>query len=401
MRTDHIRALTGIRFFAALWVVCYHVNKYHRTFIENHFSGWLYDAVRPLVGNGLRGVDLFFMLSGYVLALNYLNSMGPRFSPRSAVRFIWLRLARIWPLFMLILVVGGSLIWIRGHLWDSAPLSVLTPSMFFQQMFLVQIWDQPSIGGSSWSGPAWSLSAEWLAYLLFPLLVLIVFRLRKSLPTWAMFVAVVVVAFPLYYTVAIAHHSFAGPYSWAIRIVFEFTAGMVLCAALSRVRPSERQRRLAGYAAIALVLAMVGWLEMTGHVLRPWKGILIIFAFLPLIGLLAIGRGPLNRFLATPTLVLGGEISYGVYLWHSPMLYAFRDFFTYSRFHLDTTARFYAELAWIPCIVAMAWFTFRFFEEPSREFMRGLLNRFPTLTAPVRPVTAPEETDPDRSAAGR
>lgn len=395
MRTAHLPALTGLRFFAALWVVLYHSTRYNLDVLAEHHPALL-ELVQPVALQGFRGVDLFFMLSGFVLALNYLDQMGPRLTWSSTARFLWLRLARIWPLYVAVLLLAGALIALRARLWDSAPSGKLEPVAFLEQLFMVQLWHRSDTAGSSWSGPAWSLSAEWLAYLLFPLLVLAVLRLQRRLRVRALFVASLAAMGPLM-VAGLLNRGFGVEYAWLLRILCEFVAGMLLCAAISRLRLTARQRRTAGVLAIALLVALVGWYYVAFHAGHQWWSGFAILAFLPLIGFLAVGHGPLTSLLATRALVLGGGLSYGLYLLHSPMLYLFRDATRYSRLHLDPLPRYYAELCWIPVIVLLAWATFRFLEEPARRTLRGMLDH------PFSPVAAPligPEDGPARVVAG-
>ena len=78
---DRLPSLTGLRFWAALLVVSYHLH--HR--IGAVPGSWL-------VEYGRTGVTFFFVLSGFVLAWNYLDERTP------VAVFAWRRFARIWPL---------------------------------------------------------------------------------------------------------------------------------------------------------------------------------------------------------------------------------------------------------------------------------------------------------------
>ena len=162
MRSQHIRALTGVRFFAALWVVIYHIARHNQALLVEHHTEAHY-LVYPVTSAGVRGVDLFFILSGFVLALNYMDRMGARLEVRTALRFLWLRLARIWPLYMLVIVAAGLLRIVRSELWGSAGTNPVTWTNLLRQALMVQQWFPPDRGPNSWVGPAWSLSAEWLA----------------------------------------------------------------------------------------------------------------------------------------------------------------------------------------------------------------------------------------------
>ncbi|MGH3563576.1 MAG: acyltransferase family protein, partial [Mycobacterium sp.] len=167
MRTGEIKALTGLRIVAAVWVVLFHFRPLLRQ-AAPEFS----DALAPVLNCGAQGVDLFFILSGFVLTWNYLDRMGLSWSVRATVHFLWLRLARVWPIYLVTLHLAA--LWVVftlhvGHV-PSQDVSQLTATSYVRQILLVQLWFQPYFDGSSWDGPAWSISAEWLAYLLFGLL---------------------------------------------------------------------------------------------------------------------------------------------------------------------------------------------------------------------------------------
>lgn len=381
MRTEHIRALTGLRFFAALWVVCFHSFNHGRGVFEVRFPD-TFPRVQAITDVGLLGVDLFFMLSGFVLALNYLDQLGPRWRWDRIGRFLWLRLARIWPLYVTVLLLAGMVIVVRHHAWGTIGLRKITPRFFLEQLLMVQQWLTPE--WDSWSGPAWSLSAEWLAYLLFPALALVVLRLRPRLRARSLFVAAFLAMVPIFVHVA-AHHSLDRR-AWSLRIICEFVAGMLLCAAVSRLELTARQRSVAGWGAIGTVLVGLVGLELVWTSDRPWLGLFVVALFLPLLGFLAVGTGPLPRLLSTKALVLGGGISYALYLVHMPMLDLYRDLLL-REYGVDRWPAQLAELAFIPVIVLAAWVLYRFVEEPARRAMRRMLDhQFPPTREPLVPA---------------
>jgi peptidoglycan/LPS O-acetylase OafA/YrhL len=172
---------------------------------------------------------------------------------------------------------------------------------------------------------------------------------------------------------------------WIPRILCEFVTGMLLCAGLSRLDLTPRARRLAGLGAIVTAVAVVGWLYVVRATeIAAVNSFFVVVLFVPLIAFLAVGTGPLNSFLSTRAVVLGGGLSYALYLVHSPMLYLFRDVTHYTgALYLDPLPRYYAELAFIPVIVLVAWLLYRFFEEPVRKLMRRALG--PSAMGPDRP----------------
>ena len=90
-----LRALTTLRFFAALWVVLYTAWEHLNVGFEP-----------TLVSKGYLGVEVFFVLSGFILSHVYLEAAGEkRFSYRG---FLWARIARVYPLHLATLIgVGG------------------------------------------------------------------------------------------------------------------------------------------------------------------------------------------------------------------------------------------------------------------------------------------------------
>jgi len=383
MRSQHIRALTGVRFFAALWVVVYHCTRHNGLLLANNHPE-LRALAYPITSAGVRGVDLFFMLSGFVLALNYMDRLGGRLELRPTLRFLWLRLARIWPLYMLVIVGAGLLRLIRHDLWDSAGTNPITWTNLLRQALMVQQWFPPPRGPNSWVGPAWSLSAEWLAYLMFPVIVLVVARCHHRMRARTLLVFAGLTMVPL--VVGIVVQGDMGGSVWILRILCEFTTGMLLCAAASRLRLTPRVRRAAGVGAWLSVAAVVAWLyavRLLGGDFELSASVVVLFA--PLIFFLAIGTGSLHNVLASRALVLGGGLSYALYLVHSPMLNLFRDVTEFTGvFYLEPLMRVYAELMFIPVMVLVAYLLYRFFEEPVRKLMRGMLDiQFSRVRGPV------------------
>lgn len=157
---NHLYSLTVLRFFAAFIVFGFHFFS----FPEEHL------LLRKIFSQGFLGVDFFFILSGFVLAYSYFESitLHNNFTTR---KFLINRFARIAPVYYLALFFSipallnmaralSSLD--RFLVWTTLPLS-LTFTQSFTSLYITQ---------GYWNIPSWSLSVEFFFYCLFPLLSL-------------------------------------------------------------------------------------------------------------------------------------------------------------------------------------------------------------------------------------
>ena len=315
VRTGEIKALTGLRIVAAVWVVLFHF----RPLLRDAVPGFR-DALSPVLNCGAQGVDLFFILSGFVLTWNYLDRMGGSWSTRATVHFLWLRLARVWPVYLVTLHLAA--LWVIftlhvGHVpWQDLPR--FNAISYVRQVLLVQLWFQPFFDNSSWDGPAWSISAEWLAYLLFGVLILVIFRLVYATRARTLVWLAVAATLPPVMLLLVSGQ-FYTPWSWLPRIVMQFTAGALVAAAVTRLRPSDRGRRGAGYVSVLLIAGVVGLLYLLDahplHGLADTAGLVDVL-FVPLVMTLAIGTGSLPALLSTRVMVYGGQVSFCLYMVH-------------------------------------------------------------------------------------
>src|SRR3569833_2961374 len=152
-------ALTGIRGIAAWFVVLFHMRLAMTLLLP--------PAGIAVLGKGYLADDLFFMLSGFVLWLNY----GARFAQggrAEAPRFWWMRFARVWPLLAAVLVglaLFAAVLLATGRDASHYPFAELP-----LHVLLVQNWGFTH--ALTWNDPAWSISTALGAYIVFPFVVL-------------------------------------------------------------------------------------------------------------------------------------------------------------------------------------------------------------------------------------
>ena len=368
-----IRALTGLRIVAALWVVLFH----YRPLIWEA-SPRLKDDLAPLFDAGAQGVDLFFILSGFVLTWNYLDRMGPNWSARATLHFLWLRLSRVWPVYLVTMHLAALWIIFTLHVGvvPSPDADKLTAVSYVRQLFMVQLWYEPFFDRTSWDGPAWSISAEWLAYLLFGGLVIVIFRIAavsraRTLFALAFFAAlpptVLLLGSGLLYT----------PWSWLPRIVAQFIAGALACAAVRRLRLGDGGRRAAGYVSVLLVVTLVAVLYF--YDAHPVAGMvdpggLVGLLFMPLVVTLAVGVGVLPTLLSTRLLVYGGQISFSLYMIHEPVHTAWNWAVQQYAIVMPKSVAKLAVVGLIAAAIAAAMLLYHVVEEPARCWMRRMVD---------------------------
>ena len=400
-----IRQLTGIRFVAAFWVLLYHLQD-PLSRIGVMSIPVLNDTIRV----GRLGVDLFFALSGFIITHTYLTRMGKKISGRGSLEFWWLRLARIYPVHFVMLNVAGlavvAQVWLTGVSKDRPWLN---PIDYLRNLFLVQEWGPHPDRG--WNVVAWSLSMEWLAYLIFPALVLVLYALHKRVSTPLLVVAWLVVITPLLWRGSLT----IDPYYtdlWGsiIRVMSEFTAGAITYLIVLRLipdgatEPKPRVERLATTVSVAMPLLVIAGAVFLGswetaqspltlndpdaEPLPPYFHLWLVPPLIVWIGALALSRHGQAKWLGTDKIVLGGVISYSLYMTHLVWFSTWRA--VMNQIGLES-GPLYAVAVIVAIVGAfvIAYFMWRIVEEPCRKFMRKMVG--------VKAI-APEESTADPSA---
>lgn len=384
-----VRALTGLRLVAALWVVLFH----WQSIPQPEYAG-LTDLLSPVGRSGYLGVELFFVVSGFVITWTYLDALGPRLQLRAAGRFLWARVCRVWPAYALVTVLFGW--WLtaeRERVGPGADIAFQTtqPSLetgsWVAQLLLVQQWTEPFSDGISFVGPVWSVSAEMLAYLAFPLLALLLHRLR-ALPRWLLWALAVGCLVPVaWHALAVGAPYF--PFSWLVRLAGGFAAGALVCLA---VRRTPRTPFVAGVArlvaTVTLLQLLLGLLWTDG--LAGDRRAAVVVLFPVLVGALALSEKGPARVLSGPVAVVGGRASYSIYLVHVPL---FELYWVKQQQHAGIAPGGPYNGAAAPALIVLAivagYLLWRLVEEPARRALRGLLDPpAPRPAAGRRPAAA-------------
>lgn len=400
-----IRQLTGIRFVAAAWVLLYHLQGPLGA-IGVMSIPVLSDTIRV----GRLGVDLFFALSGFILTYTYMTRLGPRMTGKGSIDFWWLRLARVYPVHFVMLNVAGLAVIAQAIVTgQSKDHPWLNPFDYAKNLLLVQEWGPHPDRG--WNVVAWSLSMEWLAYIVFPFLVLLLFVLHKKVKTPVLLLAWVLILVPLLWRGSLT----VDPYYtdlWGsvIRVLTEFTAGALTYVIVDRfLEPgttdaAPRVERLATTISVAMPILIIAGATFLGRwsgaqtaatlndpdaePVPPFFHLWLVPLLIVWIGSLALSRRGQAKWLSADKVVLGGVISYSLYMTHLVWFGVWRA--AMSAIHLSSGPLYAVSIVLAICIAfVIAYFMWRIVEEPCRKWMRKL--------AGARPV-APEESTADPSA---
>ena len=288
-------ALDGLRAVAVCMVAAYHVDKSYLP------GGWI-------------GVDVFFVLSGYLITSILLGELQAQGS-LSFRNFYIRRVLRLVPAFWCLLAFVTITAPLRSHPKLTLEAVAASGAYVMNWTRAFQICPQDILGHT------WSLAIEEQYYLLWPLLLLSIYRRRPALWLGTMIVALL---------------------TWRCILVFRGTSpvriytgfdthcdGLLLGSLLALLPPSASfAKRAAQTCALpCVVLALLAAsCEMQSRSAQT-LGYLLVAALTTWLIVAARSRGPLQLCLSVPPIVYTGRISYGLYLWHYPMIALANDRF--------------------------------------------------------------------------
>jgi peptidoglycan/LPS O-acetylase OafA/YrhL len=354
-----LKPLTSLRFLAAFWVLLYHFKDH----LGLDLGQW------GLAAHGYLGVDLFFTLSGFILAHVYLTSLEDgRFGYGG---FLKNRLARVYPMHlaalaaMIVLFVGATALGAGVAAADAFKWSDLPA-----HLLMVHAWGSTAAVG--WNFPSWSISAEWAAYLLFPLIAGLVLKARHSALMAAGALTLCLVSFValdnLHHVLPWVGRDFSQMTAQigALRILPSFLFGVALYA-FGRATPAPKSW------AWPLVLVSAGWIALVLTV-GMWPG-LVWFGFAGVLyGLAETARHQIDAPMSGRVFVFLGAASYALYMIHLPIDIVW--FHALERFGVTETSDLALRVAalagvFIVSIIASI-FAYLWIEEPARNWIRKL-----------------------------
>jgi peptidoglycan/LPS O-acetylase OafA/YrhL len=279
-RPQFLDALHGLRGLLAAWVLIYHVSP-----------------TLPGAAHGYLAVDVFFVLSGYVLMHTHVRDMA-MVSWRRSAAFLVRRFWRTVPLHAACLVLTIALFYfLRSSFPDRAAL--------LESALLLEGWAAPGIGLNV---PIWSLGVEWLGYLAFPLMLALAIRIDSVTKLYSMIAAILAIELiSLWVSSGQATSNGVQGLNAVIRMAGGFSIGCFLWRAHSAVQTITTGSDTLTMVGVAVTVALLSAVSF------PETAI----AFLIVVVQAAARPGQWTRkILGHPVALFLGRISFALYLSH-------------------------------------------------------------------------------------
>ena len=330
----------------------------------------LYHLWPGTVRGGFVGVDVFFVISGYLITGHLLRDAAASGTVR--LSHFWVRRARrLLPASLLVLAaVAVATLLVVPLSQRAAFLHEVLASTFYVENWSLAAASVDYLAADNAATPVqhyWSLGVEEQFYVVVPLLVLLLARICRARRAVVLTVLAVLAAVSLGWCVRQTGDLPGVAYFSTLTRAWELLAGGLLAAAA--VVAPRWIRQVLGWAGLAAVLAAV--VTYTGSTVFPG-----VAALLPVLGAVALiaaaDAGPLALVARLRPVTWVGDVSYAIYLWHWPLVVLVPAATGEALGRLD-------RLGILVTTLVLAWISTRFVEEPLRQLPRTLEGRRPVL----------------------
>jgi peptidoglycan/LPS O-acetylase OafA/YrhL len=367
-----IRSLVGVRAFAAVLVVAFHL---HVTLTQ--LAPGAEPGVKVLNVAADRAVDFFFMLSGFIITERYLVDLAKP-SWHRIRHFLILRFARIWPVHATVVVAFLVWDWL-SHRLGSQGLSDVDVGASNTLLNILMLHQVPP--GTPINLPAWSIGVEFGAYLLFPIAAMVLIRFRTAIAAFGAAAFVLVAGALLVVRLASTLEPDAAYYAipWS-RAVLGFIGGCLLNIGWRALRTRQYGSGWDVVILIATPAAAVAALladRLTGF-----------FLTFPLVGLLVLASagatGHIGRVFGSRPVAWCGRLSFSLYMTHFLVILVANPVLSrVGAASFGAPVRTLLGLVVVVIIAVAAVATYFGLEEPARRAIRRWERAGEVSTAPV------------------
>ncbi|HUB62566.1 MAG TPA: acyltransferase [Puia sp.] len=369
VKSGYLSNLTPLRGIAAILVAVFHFEMAIARFVPM--------ATTMFFEKSYLMVDLFFVLSGFIMLHVYGRAFDRVLRGGQVRHFLVARFARTYPLHLFSLLL---LVVIVRYLtdWGNPPIVLEQPREILPNVFLLQAFGVCHI--YNWNIPSWSISAEWGAYLVFPFLALWISRQRRLAPVlltvgviaaWCCIMFVLPRKNPLNPAIPVPHNlNTTFDYGW-LRGIAGFSAGMIM---YQLYRLAGIERVMGGDAASVLILLLVA-----AGLHFAINDALVVVLFAALVLNFALNDGVLHRICNNRLLQYLGNISYSIYLMQIFLQEPFEHGMRLPGVTGNARGRFYIDfwpglgycVVYLVLLVGIATMTYYLIERPCRKWINA------------------------------
>ncbi len=376
-KVHYLSSLTTLRGLAALLVILLHFNIF--CFALAPWDGHLDQFIQ----RGYLWVDLFFLLSGFIMMHVYAESFNDGIW-KNFKKFMRARFARIYPLHLFsFLSMVAFFFWYRANY-------VLYPNDYLYKFNVHTIWANLLLVHSmglykiiSWNTPSWSISVEWWMYVVFPFLLIPFRKITNWKRIFIFFSVVTGYLFIIYYLYPISSltngaldpslkYKLDVTYDFGFfRCFFGFLFGMLIYD-LYRIDFGRHYLNKNSSWILAMLFTVTVMTLATSDFIP-----ILAFAAIILTSVYAEG-GFSQRFLNLKPLIYLGDISYSLYLMHLPIMYFLLNYL--KKFPSIKMADIGWAAAWLYAsiylliVILVSTLTYRFVEVPMRNKINNRSN---------------------------
>lgn len=344
-----LNSLTSLRFFFAFVVFLSHL-----TFVKTDLA-WYNYLKNNVFFEGYLGVGFFFILSGFVLALNYEKKVidNPNFDKK---KFYIARIARIYPLHALTFCVMLPFVIInvwQGYFhWDIAGAN----------LFLLQSYIPVKDFYFSINNVSWSISTELFFYLMFPFYVIWLHKFPKLKYILLLIIPIIIFAEPYFRTNMKLEKAIF--YINPIVRSFDFILGIITCQIYKKIKDTPINFSRGTLIEIAAITVLAIFFYFHNDVARAFR--YGIYYWIPMVGIVlifALQKGFFSRILQHKTLVYLGEISFAFYMIHMIVI-------KYGNQYLPRINDFHKIGIYFVIALILSALTFEYFEKPVAKWIK-------------------------------
>ena len=345
---QHFNILDGLRGIAALAVVIF------------HFMEWAYtDFSKNFIAHGFLAVDFFFCLSGFVIGYAY----DDRIAKMGVLEFFKSRIIRLHPL-----VIAGSVLGLLAFLFDpfgGHPELYSTGKIilaFICSLLLIPlpVIEDRGFNLFSFNAPSWSLFWEYIANIVYALVLYKISRRYLLLLTVISAMAICLVS----YRSGNLLGGWSGPTFWdgSARVSYSFLAGLLI------YRSNWIIKNKLGFIGIAILLCLAFIMPFS-----KWNWLtepLVVIFYFPL--LIALGAGARLTTGLKKICIFSGKISYPLYMTHYAVLWMFGNYYTSHK--PGTTRLTFIIIAALILLVGAAYLVMVVYDIPLRKYLNDKRN---------------------------